>query len=277
MIRIITDSTSDVPLERARRLGIDIVPQGVIFDGVEYTDGVDLKPAQFYEMLSRSKTLPTTTQANPEKFHKLFKQYIDAGDEVVGIFVSSRLSGTLASANIAKNMLKSDRIHLIDSKNVTLGQALLVYEAVKMREEGLSADILTAKLEMMKEHIKFFAALDTLKYLKMGGRLSSSEAMIGGILNIKPLIAIEGGEVKSIGKARGQSAAYTDILKRVRENPPLKDSTVIFGHSNAPGLANEFIGFVAKPMGITKYEVEEIGCAIGTHAGPNCVGIAYFV
>jgi DegV family protein with EDD domain len=274
-IRIITDSTSDIPFEERASLGIDIVPLSVIFDGVKYSDGVELKKERFYEMLEKSETLPTTSQVNPDGFHDLFKGYIDAGDDVIGIFISSKLSGTCQSAVIVKEMLGSDRVFIVDSKSATFGAALLVYEAIKLRDTLTPAQEIYRKLMFLRDRVNFFAVVNTLRYLKMGGRLSSTEAVLGGMLHVKPLISIINGEVKSTGKERGQAAAFANIAKKIIEETPDKNHTIIFGHSNAPEIMKHFISYINEKTGVKPDHTCEIGCVIGTHSGPGCVGLAY--
>lgn len=274
-IRIITDSTSDIPVENQKALGIDIVPLGVIFEGKVYADGVELKKEQFYEMLSKSTNLPTTSQVNPDGFYDLFKGYVEAGDDVIAILISSKLSGTYQSAVIAKQMVNSERIYLVDSTSATFGLALLVYEAVKLRDNGVDAQTISNKLHSLREDIKFYAMVNTLKYLKMGGRLSSSAALIGGVLNIKPLISVVDGEVKSIGKAKGQKAAFSWIAEKIKNEMPDHQYPVVLAHSNAPEIMQEFIDSISGSVDINPYIQGEIGCVIGTHAGPGCVGLAY--
>lgn len=274
-IRIITDSTCDIPIEQQQSLGIDIIPLSVIFSGKKYADGVDLKKEQFYEMLSKSSDLPTTSQVNPDGFESLFKRYIDAGDAIVGIFISSKLSGTYQSAVIAKETVGSDRIYIVDSKSATFGLALLVYEAIKLRDSGLSAQIIYQNLIALCNRVKFYAAVDTLKYLKMGGRLSSSAAILGGVLHIKPLISVVDGEVKSVAKERGQKAAFTWILDKIKKDVPDTQYPLVFGHANVPQSMDEFISFINPVLNVTTPVICEIGCVIGTHSGPGCVGLAY--
>jgi DegV family protein with EDD domain len=275
MIRIITDSTSDIPIEQQELLNIDIVPLSVIFEGKMFTDGIDLKKEQFYEMLGKSTTLPTTSQVNPSEFEPLFKRYIDAGDTVVGIFISSKLSGTYQSAVIAKETVGSDRIFIVDSKSATFGLALLVYEAMKLRDNGISAEVIYNTLLLLSSQIRFFAVVNTLKYLKMGGRLSSSAAILGGVLHIKPLVSIIDGEVKSVAKERGQKAAFSWILEKLRSDEPDMQYPFVLGHSNAPELLEEFNTYITSSIKVNTPVICEIGCVIGTHSGPGCVGLAY--
>jgi len=273
-IRIITDSTSDIPLENCPSLGIDIVPLSVIIDGKKYTDGVDLKKEQFYELLEKSTTLPTTSQVNPDGFLDLFKQYTDAGDDVLVILISSKLSGTYQSAIIAKDMTGSDRIRVVDSKSATFGLALLVYEAIRLRDNGSSAEDIQHHLLALRDSVQFLAGVDTLKYLKMGGRLSSSAAIIGGMLQIKPLVSVTGGEVKSVGKVRGQKAVLAHLADTLKTHPPDTRYPIVFGHTLAPQLLNELYELIQGVELGTRY-VCEIGCVIATHSGPGCIGYAY--
>lgn len=274
-IRIITDSTSDIPLEDQKDLGIDIVSLSVIFDDKKYTDGVDLKKAEFYDMLGKAEHLPTTSQVNPDGFQDLFKGYIDAGDDIIGIFISSKLSGTYQSACIVQQTLSSDRIYVVDSKSATFGLALLVYEAIKQRDKGVPAKDIYDNLMQLRDKIEFYAVVDTLKYLKMGGRLSSSAAVLGGMLNIKPIVSLVDGEVKSPDKARGQNAAFALIAKKLEERAPDKNHPIIFGHSNSPKIMNDFTKYISESQNVAPDSICEIGCVIGTHAGPGCVGLAY--
>lgn len=274
-IRIITDSTSDIPLDKQKELGIDIVSLSVIFGDKKYTDGVDLQKEEFYDMLSKSTVLPSTSQVNPDGFIDLFKNYTDAGDDVIVITISSILSGTYQSAVIAKDMVGSEKIYLVDSSNATFGLALLVYEAIKLREGGKSAADIHSHLLEIKDKIKFYAVVNTLKYLKMGGRLSSSAAMIGEVLSIKPIVSIINGKVESIAKARGQKAAYAWILEKIKEAEPSNQYPLVLGHSNAPNLMDDFIKYISSAVDTTDGIVCEIGCVIGTHAGPGCLGLAY--
>ncbi len=274
-IRIITDSTSDIPIEQQELLGIDIVPLRVIFEDKIFTDGIDLKKEQFYEMLDKCTSLPTTSQVNPAEFEPLFKGYIDAGDTVIGIFISSKLSGTYQSAIIAKEALGSDRIFIVDSKSATFGLALLVYEAIKLRDNGISAEEIYKTLILLSSKIKFYGVVNTLKYLKMGGRLSSSAAILGGVLHIKPLVSIIDGEVKSVAKERGQKAAFSWILEKLKKDEPDMQYPFVLGHSNALKTIDEFITYITSSIEIKAPIICEIGCVIGTHSGPGCVGLAY--
>ena len=219
-IKIITDSTCDIDISRQEELGIEIVPLSIKFGDKEYIDGVTLTKSEFYKLLAQCDELPTTAQVNPKRFEKIFSDYINNGDEVIGLFISSKLSGTFQSAIIAKNLVGSEKIHLVDSKTVTFPLGLLVLEAAKMRDQGMSALEIIEKLEDLKTRLRFYAVLDTLKYLKMGGRLSPTSAFFGSVLQIKPIVSIVDGEVIAVDKKKGLRAASQSIGKKVEEEKP---------------------------------------------------------
>mgnify|MGYP001861192885 CR=1 FL=1 len=211
MIRIITDSTADFPQNEAQALGLRVIPLQVNIDGEMYRDGLDLEPESFYEMLAEAKNLPTTSQPSPEQFLTEFEQAKQAGDEVVCITLSGELSGTLQSAMIAREEVGYAPIHIVDSRNVTLAEQLLVRRACNLASAGLTAADITQDLEAARERIRLLAIVDTLKYLHKGGRLSGAAALAGGLLGVKPVVGITDGKLGMMGKARGMAGAYVAL------------------------------------------------------------------
>lgn len=275
-IKIITDSTCDIARELTNQMGIDVVPLKVIFGDKQYADGIDLKDAEFFKMLGEAKTLPTTSQVSPDEFLTVFKPYADAGDDIVCICLAGLISGTYQSAVIAKDLLGYDKIHVVDTTQATFGVALLIHEAVRMRDAGASAIEIFDRMEALKSKIVFLGVVDTLKYLKMGGRLSSTAAMLGGLMNIKPIIQLKDGVISSIGKARGQSAAFDFIEQFLKKNPPNLEFPLSLAHSHSEEFLEKFIAFLGEKGYDTDSALKgSIGPVIGTHAGPGCVGIAY--
>ncbi|WP_458861772.1 DegV family protein [Acidaminobacterium chupaoyuni] len=274
-IRILTDSTCDLSAEQAREAEIQILPLKVCFGDEVYVDGVDLTKEAFYQKLAASHHLPTTAQVNPEEFCGCFEQARQAGDAVIGIFLSSELSGTYQSAVIAREMCGGE-IYLIDSRTVTFGLALLVTQAVKLKKSGKTAREIVETLEEMKGKLSFYAAVDTLKYLKKGGRLSGTAAMMGGLLHIKPLIGIVDGKVEAIAKARGMGAAQDWLLERFRQETPDMRHGIFFGHTNAAAACEAFQQKVLAEAGDCDHKIIDIGSVVATHAGPGCVGFSYF-
>jgi len=178
-----------------------------------------LSKPQFFQKLAECEELPTTAQVNPEKFAQIFRKYGE-DDEIIGIFISGELSGTFQSSVIAKGIVNSEKIHLIDSRTVTFGLALLVYEAVRMRDAGHSAAEICEAIQSLTGRLKFYAVVDTLKYLKMGGRLSASSALLGTMLRIKPIISLQDGKVEAVDKKQGLKAAVQAIAQKVKAERP---------------------------------------------------------
>jgi len=275
-IRIITDSTSDIPFEQQASLGIEIVPLSVRFGSEEYIDGVTLSKPQFFQKLAECEELPTTAQVNPEKFAQIFRKYGE-DDEIIGIFISGELSGTFQSSVIAKGIVNSEKIHLIDSRTVTFGLALLVYEAVRMRDAGHSAAEICEAIQSLTGRLKFYAVVDTLKYLKMGGRLSASSALLGTMLRIKPIISLQDGKVEAVDKKQGLKAAVQAIAQKVKAERPDPSYQIVLGDSNAPSLTAMFKEALAGDIDIAGSASVELGAVVGTHAGPGCAGLAYIM
>ncbi len=248
----------------------------VIFEDGVYTDGVDITKEQFYEKQAQAKILPKTTQVNPQEYCDAFEPLLAGGDEVVAIIMSSRLSGTFQSAQIAKDMAKGgERLHLVDSLNVTIGEGLLVREAVRMRDAGATGAQIAAALEELKHRVRFVAFIGTLKYLKMGGRISTSTAVLGTMLGISPVVAIVDGEVKSVGQVRGKQKILSYTLDFFREYPVDSRHCVVFGHSRCLETMEVYRDKCVQALGIRDYAWDELGAVIGTHSGPGCYGVAY--
>ena len=275
-VQIITDSTSDLTEQEQRELNVHMLHMRVIFEDGVYTDGVDITKEQFYEKQAQAKILPKTTQVNPQEYCDAFEPLLENGDEVVAIIMSSRLSGTFQSAQIAKDMAKGgERLHLVDSLNVTIGEGLLVREAVRMRDAGATGAQIAAALEELKLRVRFVAFIGTLKYLKMGGRISTSTAVLGTMLGISPVVAIVDGEVKSVGQVRGKQKILSYTLDFFREYPVDSRHCVVFGHSRCLETMEGYRDKCVQALGIRDYAWDELGAVIGTHSGPGCYGVAY--
>lgn len=275
-VQIITDSTSDLTEQEQRELNVHMLHMRVIFEDGVYTDGVDITKEQFYEKQAQAKILPKTTQVNPQEYCDTFEPLLENGDEVVAILMSSRLSGTFQSAQIAKDMAKGgERLYLVDSLNVTIGEGLLVREAVRMRDAGATGAQIAAALEELKHRVRFVAFIGTLKYLKMGGRISASTAVLGTMLGISPVVAIVNGEVKSVGQVRGKQKILSYTLDFFREYPVDSRHCVMFGHSRCLETMEAYRDKCVQALGIRDYAWDELGAVIGTHSGPGCYGVAY--
>lgn len=275
MIRIITDSASDITREEAEKLGIEVVPLHVIFGNDVFMDGVDITHDEFYTRLEKCEELPKTSQTNPAGFVEVFEKYIDQGDEIVGIFLSSKLSGTYQSAVIACQMLETDKIQVIDSLNASMGLAVLVREAVKMRDDGKSAVEIKSEIENLVGKVRLVAAIDTLKYLKMGGRLSATSALVGGVLGITPVIAVVDGKVEVLAKTRGQKKSIKFMIEYMHENTPDENYVGDFAYTRIIKNLDNFKESCRPNFKFREEATREIGATIGTHIGPGAFGVAY--
>ena len=278
MIRILTDSASDILPAEAEQLGVTVIPLNVTLeDGTVLRDGVDMTPSAYYEILAGCRKLPTTSQPSPELFENFFLEAVAAGDEVIGIFLSHALSGTYQCAKLAADLANVDNVLFVDSGHVCLSEALLVRLAVQLRDSGKTAGQIAAILEHAKEHLHLVAAIDDLKYLRKGGRLPAAVAVAGGMLGIKPLITIQDGKVAMAGKARGLPGAYVALFKKVEEMGGINPAfPALAGYTVSPREVTPIQTYLRDNLQQEDLLVRQIGCVIGTHAGPGAFGIAFF-
>lgn len=278
MIRILTDSASDILPAEAAQLGVTVIPLNVTLeDGTVFRDGLDKTPSEYYAQLAACKKLPTTSQPSPELFENFFLEAAAAGDEVIGIFLSHALSGTYQCAKLAADMANVDNVLFVDSGHVCLSEALLVRLAVQLRDSGKTAGQIAAILEHAKEHLHLVAAIDDLKYLRKGGRLPAAVAVAGGMLGIKPLITIQDGKVAMAGKARGLPGAYVALFKKVEEMGGISPTfPALAGYTVSPREVTPIQTYLRDNLQQEDLLVRQIGCVIGTHAGPGAFGIAFF-
>lgn len=277
MIRILTDSTVDLLPEDVSTLGVRVVPLAVHFGDEHYEDGVDLGHEQFYEMLEQSHKLPTTSQPSPERFMTEFERARDDGDDLICILLSSTLSGTFQSAQIAAEEVGYDRIFLVDSHTVSLAAQLLVRRAAARITQGWSAEEIVKDLTDAREHLHIFAIVDTLKYLHKGGRLPTAAAIAGGLLGIKPVIGVQNGKVGLADKARGLPGAYVAIFKQIQKAGGVDETwPVMVGYTGKRHGVEPFMRYATQNLGLNEPLVRPIGAVVGTHAGPGAAGIAFF-
>lgn len=278
-IQLIIDSASDIPVSYAAARGMQYLPMPVTIGEKQYLSGIDITPQQFYEILIESDCLPVTSQISPFGFEQAFRSAIERGDTPVAITLSSKLSGTCQSARIAAESF-GGKAFVVDSLNVSLGEAILVYYAERLIAQGLSAPELVAELDRAKTRIKVIALLDTLEYLKKGGRISAASALVGGMLSIKPVIAILDGQVQLIGKARGSKQGNNLLNELIGSCNGVDFSMPLtLGYSGMSDLLLQKYIADSRPLWqgrIDTLPVLTIGATIGTHTGPGAIGVAFF-
>lgn len=279
MVKLLTDSGCDLEEPEAKERGITLLPLLIRFGDEEFEDGVTLSHRQFFEKLIETNELPKTSQINEFRFEEAFEQLTADGSDVVCITISSKLSGTHSSAVKADKKF-AGKVHVVDSLNACIGERILVDYAERLIKEGLPAAEIAAKLEESKGKIHLLAVLDTLQYLRKGGRISSVTAIAGEMLSIKPVITVVKGEAKLIGKAMG-SKKGNNLLNRLVEECGGIDFTMPYtlGYS---GLSDEFLlKYLRDSEHLYKGHTDHvpyylIGSAIGTHVGPGAIAVAFF-
>jgi len=273
-IRIITDSSCDIPHSIQSELGIDIIPMIVTFGQEEYLDGRDMDATRFYELLRQTEELPKTTQLTPHQFEEIIRPYVEAGDSVILMPISSELSGTYTNACIAAKSFSKSDVAVIDTLAVTFSLGLLIRIAVKLRDDGVLFEELVNKINDIKSRIRLFAVVADLKYLRMGGRLSSAGAVVGSILGIKPIITIKDGKVHNIDKVRGMRAGYQSVIDHAKKHGIDSEYPIAFGHSDLPEAMTELMA-AASDLEYKDFYTSNIGPIVGTHAGPGATGVAF--
>ena len=275
-IRIITDSAADFDLAVAKRRQVDVVPMSIQFGDVSFQAGKNLSNEAFYKLLQEGKENPTTSQPTPDAFLRYFEEVKAAGDQAVVILLSGALSGTLQSAEIAKELCEYEAIYIIDSRTATAGMQILVNLACKLRRSGLPAADIAAEVERLKDKVRIFAVIDTLEYLRRGGRLSGFQAGLGAVTKLKPTIAVRDGEVSMVGKSFGTAAAVKHLMKLLEEHPIDDDYPSYFLYSDDKGR-EELLLPRLKEQGRLPQRLHYcgIGATIGTHIGPGALGMAY--
>lgn len=276
MIKIITDSTSDIDVEYAKELNIDIVALKVIIDGKEYKDRIDLQPSQFYTLLEQSEVLPTTSQPSPQEFLNFYEEAKANGDSVIVMTLPSTISGTFQSANIAKDLADYDDIYVIDSLNTTQALRLLVLKAVALREEGKDVKDIYSALEEYKKRIRIIAFVDTLEYLCKGGRMSKTVAAAGTLLKVKPIIGLKDGNLEMFSKARGTIKATSKIIELIHEDGEMDlNEPICVGYTGDNDGLDKFEQTLRDEFGFGDVMHGCVGPVIGTHAGPGARLITY--
>ena len=272
MVKVITDSTSDIPAELVEKLGIAVVPSYVMFGTESYRDGVELSRRQFYEKLVSARVIPTTAAPPPAVYLEVYRDLAEETEEMVSIHLASRYSGIFSSATVAAQGISGARITVIDSEQVSMGYGWLVVAAAEAAQRGASHDEIVTLVQGMKPRTRVLAALGTLEYLHRGGRVDWIRAIVGTLLRIKPIVGVRMGEINLVERARTLRRSLERLLVLVQELGPLERAIVL--HTNAPNLASGFADELQRVNPGWKRLIEQAGVTIASHAGPGAVGVA---
>ena len=278
MIRIITDSTCEAPDALMQHPAVSVLPLSVVFGQTALRDGIDISREEFWRRLPTANPLPSTSQATPGDFLAPFKQYTAAGDEIIALTLSAKLSGTYDSAISARNALPTAPIDVIDSRTISVGLGLMLQEAVTMIEASASRDEIVARLIRMREQIRIYFVLETLEYLQRGGRIGKAQAFVGTLLKFKPLLAIVDGEVVPVTRVRSRAKALETLQETLLQQVPQRGPQVRLALTQAMAFEDaEAVGAkLAKSFGTPQFYTASLGPVIGVHVGPGTVGAAVY-
>ena len=275
---LVTDSTAYVPTELIQKHNISVVPLILVWGDEMFEDGVDILPKEFYTRLKTAKVMPSTSQATPAKMQAIFQSLVDQGMDVLGMFISSKLSGTMQSAMQAKDMMGSagEKVTLVDSQCTSMALGFQVLAAARAMDAGASLQECAAIAEKAHEKAGLFFAVDTLEFLHRGGRIGGAQRFIGSALNLKPILALKDGRVEGVERIRTKGKAQDRILELVSEKVKGKSNIRLATvHANAAEDAKILLDRAAQALNPSETFVTDLSPVVGTHAGPGTVGLAF--
>jgi len=275
MLRIITDNASDITVEQAKELDIDLVFLEISFEDGECPQRSAEDFVTFYRRLEKCDKLPVTSRPSPQAYLDIIQDAKEKDEEVLILTISGGLSGTVESAHEAKRMSGYDRVCIVDTHQAIIAQRLLVEMAVRLRDEGYSAQEIARRIEHSRNKVVVCGVVDTLKYLRKGGRIPAGLAAIGSILNIKPVIVLEDTKLKTMGKARGYTQGVKMLYQRMKQDQCSKAYPVYFGYTTNRELGLSLLQKTKETFGLNCVKLHPVGGVIGTHCGTDCVAIAY--
>lgn len=277
MIKVMVDSASDLTQEEAHKLGLEFVSMSVQFGEKEYSDGVDLFAKELYEKMESEKSIPKTSLINCFKWEEAFEKAVKDGSDLIVITISSKLSGSYKEAVEASKKFNG-KVNVIDSLSATSGEASLALYALELIKNGMKLEDVVKNVEAKKKDLRIYALVDTLKYLKRGGRISTATAIVGTMFSIKPIITLQNGEVKVIGKAIGNKKGNLSLINLVKADGGIDFNmpySCLFSGNNPDNLKN-FMEDAKELFESNDVQSHSLGCTIGTHIGPGAVGVIFF-
>lgn len=275
-IRIFSDSTSDLPAELIEQYGIGIVPLYVVFEDQTYRDGVDLTPSQLFDKVARQGKLPKSAAPSPADFSKAFAPYVEKGERILYIGLSSELSSTYQNARIAAEDFERGSVTVFDSLNLSTSIGIQVLQAARHAEAGTEINEIVRKLERMRPQVETEFAIDTLEYLHKGGRCSGMQNLIGSLLSIRPIIKVNDGKMTPAYKVRGKREKAVDkMLQNLLVNKDRIDGPVVVVNAQAEEDAVHMREVILRETSVTEVIMASAGCVVSTHCGPGTIGLMY--
>jgi len=276
-IVVVTDSSAYIPKGALEGLNVSVIPLWLIWDDERFRDGVDIDPPTFYRRLKESRTLPTSSQPSPGEFAAFFRQVAAEADAIISVLVSSKISGTIASAQAAQAQLPELTIRIVDSLSSSMGLGMVVLAAARAAAAGRSLDEIVAAAEGMRERMHFLFVVDTLEYLHRGGRIGGARRLLGTALRVKPILQFRDGKIESLTQARTKRKAIIRILEIVEERlggKGMAEAAVV--DIDAPGDGDAVAEMVVERFGAPVVHRSTVSPVVGIHVGPGAIGIAFY-
>jgi DegV family protein with EDD domain len=273
-VAIVTDSTADLPSELARKRSITIVPLTLHFEGKSLLDGVDITPSDFYRRLPAATTHPTTSQPSAGRFAETYSELLKDHEEILSIHISEKLSGTYASARQAADMTDPKRVHVIDSQLVSMSLCLITLAASELAAGGESAMSIEKKVLEMRDEVQTYFSVATLEFLRRGGRIGRASALLGSVLQVKPVLCIRDGLVTPLERVRTFDRALSRVIDLVRAVDRGRGVCAVVGHADSEDAA-ERVARELEPIAETLM-IQPLGPVVGAHAGPGVVGVGCY-
>jgi EDD domain protein, DegV family len=277
-VAVVTDSTAYIPPDLLQRYRITVTPQILIWGEETFQDGVDIQPSEFYQRLRTAKIMPTTSQVSVVTMQNTFQRLVDEGHEVLGIFISSKLSGTIQSAVQAREAMgaAAEKVAIVDSLTTAMAMGFIALTAARAAQEGASLQECQKLAEAAREHTGVYFVVDTLEFLHRGGRIGGAQRFLGTLLNMKPVLTLESGRVEAVERVRTKGKAIERVLElvgeKVKGKTPVRMATL---HANAAEEARQLLERATTMFHAEESIFSEVSPVIGTHAGPGTVGLAY--
>lgn len=278
-VAVVSDSTADLPSDRAAQAGIRVVPLFVSFGDQTFRAGVDLSTDAFWDrMTAPDAPFPTTAAPGPGAFRETYEAaFAEGADAIVSVHVGEALSGTVAAARVAAGMLPGREIHVVDSRTASMGVGLLALMAAEMATAGASAGDIARTLELRRADIDLYVALDTLEYLRKGGRISGAQATIGTLLSVKPIITVRDGKVETADRVRTRGKARERVLELLSTRPLERLAVLYAPPADAASFRAELVARLPGGIDPAHVSVDPLGSSVGPHLGPGCIGAVILV
>ncbi|HAF62493.1 MAG TPA: hypothetical protein DCK95_09225 [Anaerolineaceae bacterium] len=277
MLRIVMDTAGDLCSGWQQEYDIDLIPINIIHNGVSYQQGIDIRDEEFYKIIEKEGTVPSTSQPTPYQFVEFYKKIAEPGDDILSIHITNKLSGTMLSARQAAEELKGTyNIYPFDSASGTIGMGMLCKEARVLERSGFSLNDILGKLDAIRKNMAFFFTLDTLKFAQLSGRVKSLQAILASLLDIKPILEVQDGTIETIDKVRTRKASIEKVVEKMKDKIGDQPVKIAVGHVRNETMAEMLLEQVKKTFNCVEVMLTDVSITLATHFGPGALGLVAY-